>query len=711
MKKKIKWAAAAVYSAIIFLTLPYGPDVIRSLSDYLDKNKVSIYIAGIIEKIIEKKVSGYDMIGWIAALVIVITLIILSLKILRSENKFKKFFWFILIFACYGYFMIGMEIPTEKLHFIEYGLLSIFILSALKESVFDKTIYLTACALTYLTGLIDETIQYFLPNRSGEFDDVLWNALACWLVILLIIKCFPIKIEARTFKKNIKICATAILAALFGSSMFLSFISEYGVKIKFDNVAFYSRLTKDSIAKIDAEAYPENSALLNTSDDSNYGAFIDKYNEKDFPFIHEIRVHIFRRDRYLAYYQHYKYMNDLAEGKASGTPEEIKNLPFNNFLYSYILKTLDSKKNITAIDDAALNLYIADMKSKAEEILKGVRKKEEDVKLNEYLSVSYNENRILEKYFPNTLKNSKFLWKNGESGYVGNLLKMNLNKKYTSSVSNRIIAFATKTQINVSAFILMLCLLIFSAAYLKIGKNLISLVFLFLALSNFAGCAPAGKIETLKGKGLPEKANRDSYKVLKINSEKIIIDGIPDEDVWKNVGKISGFFNIKTGEISDRTTAKIIQNSENIYISFECADDYIFAEEIKKDGKVYNDDCVEFFIDLDGFGKKYFEFEVNALNTVFDAEIIYNNGNIDFDKAVLWDCENLETAVNKNKDGYSVEIKIPLISLFAGDLSQYKNVKFNVYRIDRNKEKFNFFAYGKTINWFHEPEYFKRIEF
>jgi len=169
MKKTIKWISVILYSAVIFLTLPYGPDVIRWLSGVLDKNKISIILAGIIEKLISKKVSGYDMIGWIAAIIIFISLIFLFIKIIKSQNKLKKIFWFTGIFLVYGYFLIKMEIPTEKIHFIEYGLLSLFIISALKQSVFDRTIYSISCAAAYMIGLIDETIQHFLPNRSGEF--------------------------------------------------------------------------------------------------------------------------------------------------------------------------------------------------------------------------------------------------------------------------------------------------------------------------------------------------------------------------------------------------------------------------------------------------------------------------------------------------------------------------------------------------------------
>jgi len=90
-----------------------------------------------------------------------------------------------------AYFMVFVRagIPiVERTHLIEYGVVAILINQALTERQRNgrKVPYPPALAIivTALLGLLDECIQFLLPNRVFDFRDVGFNALAGLMAIL-----------------------------------------------------------------------------------------------------------------------------------------------------------------------------------------------------------------------------------------------------------------------------------------------------------------------------------------------------------------------------------------------------------------------------------------------------------------------------------------------------------------------------------------------
>ena len=89
------------------------------------------------------------------------------------------------------YFMVflRMGIPiAERTHLIEYGVVAILIYQALTERLRNgrkvpSPAFLTMI-LTALLGLLDECIQFILPNRVFDIRDVGFNALAGAMAIL-----------------------------------------------------------------------------------------------------------------------------------------------------------------------------------------------------------------------------------------------------------------------------------------------------------------------------------------------------------------------------------------------------------------------------------------------------------------------------------------------------------------------------------------------
>ncbi len=76
--------------------------------------------------------------------------------------------------------------PAEKIHFIEYGVLSALIYLALTHDINNISIYFLSSLIVFVFGAIDEVIQWVLPNRIFDIRDLVMNGTAGILVQLLI---------------------------------------------------------------------------------------------------------------------------------------------------------------------------------------------------------------------------------------------------------------------------------------------------------------------------------------------------------------------------------------------------------------------------------------------------------------------------------------------------------------------------------------------
>lgn len=86
------------------------------------------------------------------------------------------------IIAIYVLVFVRLTAGTERSHLMEYSVVAIFILEALKErkSQGRKVKYpaLFAIGITILIGIIDEAIQYFVPGRVMDPLDMVFNTMA-----------------------------------------------------------------------------------------------------------------------------------------------------------------------------------------------------------------------------------------------------------------------------------------------------------------------------------------------------------------------------------------------------------------------------------------------------------------------------------------------------------------------------------------------------
>ena len=138
-----------------------------------------------------------DQFGAVAERSLTVFLVLLGLAIgvgfLRRSLSWKASPLLLAAAGIYGWFLWILENPVEKVHFAEYGFLSYFSFRyfqarghASNENEGEKhlgskdrrALRIRALALVFSVGLLDEFIQYLLPNRFGDLRDVGFNWLA-----------------------------------------------------------------------------------------------------------------------------------------------------------------------------------------------------------------------------------------------------------------------------------------------------------------------------------------------------------------------------------------------------------------------------------------------------------------------------------------------------------------------------------------------------
>ena len=150
--------------------------------------------------------------------------------------------------------------------------------------------------------------------------------------------------------------------------------------------------------------------------------------------------------------------------------------------------------------------------------------------------------------------------------------------------------------------------------------------------------------------------------------ENFTIDGKPDEASWKKAAWSDLFIDIegKRKPLYD-TRMKMSWDDQNLYIYAQLSEPHVWANLKERDTIIFYNNDFEIFIDPDGDTHNYYEFEMNALNTIWDlflSKPYRNKGTI----LGGWDFKGLKSAVhiqgtlNDASDvdiGWSVEVAIP----------------------------------------------------
>ena len=247
-------------------------------------------------------------------------------------------------------------------------------------------------------------------------------------------------------------------------------------------------------------------------------------------------------------------------------------------------------------------------------------------------------------------------------------------------------------------------------------------IFLFIVLLSTVSFGRSDSLDVWK------YAQPKSYIAYKTTTP-ITIDGQANEPVWKFAGWTDYFVDIEgiqKPEPKYKTRVKMLWDDNYFYFYAELEEPNVWANITKRDAVIFHNNDFEIFMKpYTGF-PQYCEFEMNALNTVWDL-LLMNAYREDGPIINNWDIKGLKTAVHINgtindpadtDKGWSAEIAIPRSALKE---LRFKNMKVQIpeiwrinfsrvewdYQINNGKYKRERDKNGKLLpehNWVWSPQ-------
>jgi len=303
MKKLLAWLWVALCAAAIFLVVPTA----RAIQKFVGEHWGRAFFGYLVVVVVA------------AAFLAILYLLIIRLKVRAASN----YIWLAACAALYIYFTLKLwRNPEEAVHFLEYGLLGFFLFRAWRLTIPDRAVYLASFLTGTLVGTFDEILQWLMPGRYWDIRDVGLNALAVGLFQIALWqgvrpKLASSRIAARSVRKvSVLLAANLLLlglcmsntpdrlGALTGRFPGLAFLEkeepmrEFKMKHKDPEIgSFYSRMTVERLKVTDFEKSAEYGRIMREWKGKDYNEFLQTFNALNTPFLYEMRVHVFRRDR------------------------------------------------------------------------------------------------------------------------------------------------------------------------------------------------------------------------------------------------------------------------------------------------------------------------------------------------------------------------------------------------------------------------------
>ena len=153
----------------------------------------------------------------------------------------------------------------------------------------------------------------------------------------------------------------------------------------------------------------------------------------------------------------------------------------------------------------------------------------------------------------------------------------------------------------------------------------------------------------------------------------IKIDGQLNEPQWRQADLVNFRIPVTLKDPLSKTEGRLLWDEHYLYVAFKAFDKDIYSYFTERDSPTCHEDVLEVFIKTHPEKEPYYNFEINALNTVYDAfNIKRNAGGEDHHRWSRWNCNGLKSAVlingtlNDPKDideYWQLEVAIPFDEL------------------------------------------------
>ncbi|MBD3232464.1 MAG: DUF1565 domain-containing protein [candidate division Zixibacteria bacterium] len=229
-----------------------------------------------------------------------------------------------------------------------------------------------------------------------------------------------------------------------------------------------------------------------------------------------------------------------------------------------------------------------------------------------------------------------------------------------------------------------------------------------------------------------ESAQSNPVIVTTLSSDTTIVDltirTVPtrinlDGDLSEFVNADSAVFSPPSG--GNTAIVKSMWDSQYLYIGYKVRDTQLNAEEISRDGDVWNDDAVEWFVDVknDGGGEndpnsKYMDGDdfhgiINILNTQYDC-----CGSSDGTPLMTWNgswesAVRLDGTLNNNTDyddGYVIEVRIPWITFGLTEAPEANStMSMSFSNVDRDASQFSYVMWPDITTAFQNASMWQSV--
>jgi hypothetical protein len=173
---------------------------------------------------------------------------------------------------------------------------------------------------------------------------------------------------------------------------------------------------------------------------------------------------------------------------------------------------------------------------------------------------------------------------------------------------------------------------------------------------------------------------------------------------WSQAVEVSGFtFSGKGLLASEQMVMRLLYDRENLYLGVKCNESKmngLVAAVRFHDGNVWNDDCIELFLDPTHDHETYYQFAVNSLGAQYDAR--------GFDR--MWNCQ-WQAAASLGQDAWYVEVAIPFAAFGLSTPAPDSLWGFNLNRERNAGGSLELYNWADVQANFHNPGLFGHLWF
>jgi hypothetical protein len=184
--------------------------------------------------------------------------------------------------------------------------------------------------------------------------------------------------------------------------------------------------------------------------------------------------------------------------------------------------------------------------------------------------------------------------------------------------------------------------------------------------------------------GRPRSAD-GRLEVAAVPVQTLVVDGILNDQVWRETEPVSGFLQAEPDEgspVSEDTRVWIAFDREFLYVAARCSDqsDGIVINDIRKDFAKENQDVFEVILDTFGDCRNGYVFATNPAGARADEQVTNEGRDIN----TSWDAPWV-ARTERTEEGWTVEMAIPLRSIRSRRGAGHWGINFS-RRIRRKNE-------------------------